>query len=68
MISVKEAAALLNNISERRVRTLCAEGRIKGAKKISGVWLLPDKPQVTAAARVRAGKIDVVETKTKGGK
>ena len=41
MISVKEAAARLS-VSERQVQKLCREGTIKGASKISGVWLLPD--------------------------
>ena len=34
MISVREAAVLWN-ITERRVATLCKDGRITGAKKMS---------------------------------
>jgi len=61
VISVKQAIPLLNNISERRVRVLCAEGRIKGAKKVGRDWLLPDVPKVTEAANPRAGKIEFIK-------
>ena len=59
MISTKDAAKLLNNISDRRVRVLCAENRIKGAKLVSGVWMVPNNPKVLPpkSGRVRAGKI-----------
>ncbi|HFU3814403.1 TPA: hypothetical protein ACGO0W_002243, partial [Streptococcus suis] len=30
------------NISNRRVQFLASKGRIDGAKKVSGVWLIPD--------------------------
>ena len=42
VISVKEAAERLS-ISERQVQKLCGEGAIKGASKISGVWLMPSE-------------------------
>lgn len=29
-------------INERRIRTLCSEGRIEGAKKIGKTWLMPE--------------------------
>lgn len=32
-------------ISIRRVQVLCSEGRIKGARKHSGVWLIPANAQ-----------------------
>lgn len=44
--TVKEAAVEWG-ISERRIHTLCNEGRVGGAEKVAGVWLLPkdaDKP------------------------
>lgn len=50
MITIKEAAAILN-ISERRVRTLCAGGRIKGARKQGRDWSLPNAPKVTPGKR-----------------
>jgi len=54
MISLKDAAKKLG-VTERRMRTLCAEGRVVGAKKIGGSWILPTSPQVVAGARVRPG-------------
>ena len=56
MISAAQAAERLG-ISERRVRVLCAEERIPGAALISGVWVLPDKPEVLPATRTRPGKV-----------
>ena len=50
MISVKEAATILG-ISERRVRVLCAERRIKGVKKIGTTWVLPGNPVISPAPR-----------------
>lgn len=61
MISAKEAAKLLG-VSDRRIRVLCEEGRIPGAKKVGGAgWILPDKPKVVALERRRAGKLRMVE-------
>jgi excisionase family DNA binding protein len=40
IISSEEAAAILN-VTRRRVQVLCAEGRIPGAMRIGGTWLLP---------------------------
>ena len=38
-------------LTERRITTLCRDGRIAGAKKEGGLWLIPDdaKNQRTAA-------------------
>lgn len=33
------------NIKERRIRILCAEGRIHGAKKVGKTWLIPEDSQ-----------------------
>jgi len=38
-------------ISERRVRTLCKEGRIEGVKKIGGVWSIPSRSNKPIDAR-----------------
>ena len=38
--TIRETAALWN-CSERNIQLLCKRGNIPGAKKISGVWLLP---------------------------
>lgn len=40
MISVKEAAKKWG-VSERRVQKLCNDGRIKGAIKFAGSWMIP---------------------------
>ena len=34
-------------IKQRRIRTLCAEGRIPGAYKVSAYWLIPDDAKKT---------------------
>lgn len=39
-LSAKEVARKWN-ISRRRVQILCGEGRIKGAFKLSNVWIIP---------------------------
>lgn len=38
-------------LTERRITTLCRDGRIAGAKKEGGLWLIPDdaENQRTAA-------------------
>ena len=41
-ISVEDMARRWK-ISERRVQTYCAENRILGAKKQSGVWIIPEE-------------------------
>lgn len=36
------------NIKQRRIRALCAEGRIEGAYKVGAYWLIPsvaEKPK-----------------------
>jgi hypothetical protein len=58
MISAKDAAKLLG-VSDRRIRVLCEQGRIKGAQKIANGWILPDNPKVDAADRIRPGVIEV---------
>ena len=40
-IDVRTAAKLWG-ITDRRITTLCRNGRIEGAKKENGVWLIPD--------------------------
>lgn len=53
-IRVKEAAKNWD-ISERRVTTLCKEGKIKGAKKQGRFWLIPADAEKPADNRVRSG-------------
>lgn len=54
MISVKEAA-LRWNITERRVSTLCKDGRIKGATKKGGRWIIPADAQKPVDSRIKSG-------------
>lgn len=49
-ISVAEAAKKFD-ISERRVQVLCEQGRLNGAKQISGVWIIPELAQKPVDAR-----------------
>ncbi|AFY57250.1 hypothetical protein Riv7116_4839 [Rivularia sp. PCC 7116] len=53
MIGTKKAAELLG-ISDRRVRKLIAQGRVYGAFKIGGSWVIPTEngyPQIKTASR-----------------
>ena len=52
---VKEAAKLWN-ISERRVSTLCKEGKVKGAIKSGKVWLIPINAEKPIDSRVKTGR------------
>ncbi|MCH5321323.1 MAG: N-6 DNA methylase [Eubacterium sp.] len=49
-ISVSDAAEKFN-ISKRRVQILCEQGRIEGANRVSGIWLIPDDAQKPVDAR-----------------
>lgn len=49
-ISVSDAAEKFH-ISKRRVQLLCEQGRIEGASKMSGVWLIPTNAQKPTDAR-----------------
>lgn len=49
-ISVSDAAEKFN-ISKRRVQLLCEQGRIEGANRMSGVWLIPTNAQKPTDAR-----------------
>lgn len=49
-ISVSDAAEKFN-ISKRRVQLLCEQGRIEGASRMSGVWLIPTNAQNPTDAR-----------------
>lgn len=43
-ISVSDAAAKFD-LSKRRVQILCEQGRISGAKMVSGVWIIPSSAE-----------------------
>ena len=55
IITVKEAAKKWG-ICERRVRILCVEGRIDGAKKIGSIWVIPEEAEKPDDKRVKSGK------------
>ena len=55
ILTIKEAS-LMWGISVRRITVLCNEGRIVGAKKIAGAWLLPKDAKKPADARIKSGK------------
>lgn len=49
MIGTSEAAELLN-VSARRIRQLCEQGRVRGAVMVGKTWAVPDKPVVDESA------------------
>lgn len=53
-MSVKEAA-LLWNISERRISYLCNQGRIAGAKKTGRIWAIPANAEKPVDNRIKSG-------------
>lgn len=46
-------AALIWNISQRRVQILCASGRIEGVFKLGETWAIPKDTQKPLDARVK---------------
>ena len=44
------------SVSVRRILKLREDGRIKGAIKIAGVWLLPEAVEKPTDARIKSGK------------
>jgi len=65
MIGTEEARKKLNNASARRIRALCEQDRIPGAKKIGNTWMLPDNPVVVESDRKRPSKIKMKKGKKK---
>ena len=51
---VKEAAVLWN-LTERRVAALCKDGKIQGAKKDGKSWIIPDDAEKPVDNRIRSG-------------
>ena len=43
-------------ISERRVNTLCLQGRIEGAEKFGNVWAIPEGAVRPDDDRIKSGK------------
>ena len=42
-------------ISNRRVQTLCSEGRIPGATRLGNMWVIPTSAQKPKDARIKSG-------------
>jgi hypothetical protein len=43
-------------ISQRRIRILCAEGRIPGAFKMGAYWSIPDDAEKPRDERIKSGR------------
>ena len=43
-------------IKQRRIRVLCAEGRIEGACKAGAFWLIPEDAEKPKDERIKSGK------------
>lgn len=43
-------------IKERRINTLCLEGRIEGAVKFGNTWAIPENAQKPKDERIKTGK------------
>lgn len=54
-ITPKEAAEKWG-ISQRRVHTLCLDGRVEGAERHGWTWLIPETAEKPADARVKSGR------------
>lgn len=53
-------------IKQRRIRTLCAEGRIPGAYKVGAYWLIPDDVKKPKDERIKSGKYVKITEMEKG--
>lgn len=49
-------------ISERAVNNLCKKGKIQGAKKIKGIWQIPELAEKPADGRITSGRYIKRET------
>lgn len=43
-------------ISQRRIRTLCMEGRIDGAFKMGAYWSIPEDAEKPKDERIKSGR------------
>jgi len=62
MIGTTEAAKRLN-VTARRIRVLCEQGRIQGVERVGNSWAIPEKPVVLTADRVRPSKVKMKKGK-----
>ena len=54
-MTLKEASEK-GDIGERRIRTLCAAGRIEGTKKMESMWIAPVGAKKSNGQRIKTGK------------
>ena len=54
-MTLKEAAEKWG-IGDRRINTLCLEGRIEGASKIGNLWVIPVDTPKPDDNRIKSGK------------
>ena len=54
ILTIKEASEQWG-ISQRRIATLCEQGRVPGAVKAAGVWILPPDSKKPSDARMKSG-------------
>lgn len=54
-MTLKEASEKWG-ISDRRINTLCLEGRIRGASKVGTVWVIPAGAEQPKDMRIKSGK------------
>lgn len=54
-MTLKEAAEKWG-IGDRRINTLCLEGRIEGASKIGNLWVIPKDTPKPDDNRIKSGK------------
>ena len=55
-MTLKETAEKWN-VTPRQVNYLCSAGRILGAVKMAGVWLLPRNAEKPIDGRTKQGKV-----------
>lgn len=54
-MTIQEAAKKWR-ISERRIQTLCVDGRLKGAIKFGRQWAIPSELEKPMDARIKSGR------------
>ena len=49
--------AIFSEMTPRQINYLCASGRIPGAVKMAGVWLIPKTAEKPVDGRTKQGKV-----------
>ena len=55
-MTLKEASEKWG-VTPRQINYLCASGRIPGAVKLAGVWLIPQTAEKPVDGRTKQGKV-----------